>query len=149
MADRFSAGSGLASAAATWVGGVVPDPATDTITIGPDQQTNGPHIITLDVDWAIVLGGDAPFNLRTSGQLVIAAGHVLSVSAMSDTEIDGIIDLRAGGTLWWNDMRCHAGHVGHVVQRGERAAVRYGTNGFRIIGPAAGGGGRGGIGLGI
>lgn len=150
MADCYTVGSGKASDENVWYGGVVPDPDTDTITIGPEILGNGGHAVSLDVDWHIVLGGNAPFTLRTTGRLIVEPGHSLTFSAVSDCEIDGIVDLRAGGALRWNDMRCHAGHVGHVIQRGTEAMVRYGTAGFRIIGPMRGvGAGQQVIGLGV
>lgn len=139
MADCYTIGSGKASSDTIWYGGLVPDPATDTITIGPELAGNGGHVVALDTDWHIVLSGGAPFNLRETGRLIIEPGRSLTVSSASDTEIDGIIDLREGGTIWWNPdrvaLRCHAGHKGPVIQRGERSRVRYGVAGFRIIGP--------------
>lgn len=136
MADCYTIASGKASSASTWYAGTVPNPAVNTITIGPELVGPGGHAVSLDTDWYIVLGGDAPFNLRTTGRLFIEPGRILSVSSISDTEIDGVIELPEGGTLWWNDVRCHAGHTGHVLQRGPESAVRYGTTGFRVVGPA-------------
>lgn len=134
MAERYTVQSGLWSSIYTWANNIIPNPEEDTIILGPETSSNGPHIIRMDMDVSIVLGGDAPFNLRSTAQLIILPTYTLSISAISDTEIDGIIRIMNGGTLIWNDYRCHAGHIGHVIQEGLDSIVQYGDSGLCILG---------------
>lgn len=108
MALKVTAQSGDFSGSATWVGGVVPDPAVD------DVEVIAPNTLTLDVPVTIAAGrtwtidGDSPTN----------TAYLLTQSGGGDLTIYGTLSIY-GHSLMSRSIIINSGGVVQCLWRGD------------------------------